>query len=191
MTAISQSDVLFKLSAPNATAGNVVAGYPGTSWGGYLSTTVLPSTSLDNLFNDITGAENAAGQVDYACLFVQNNTATGNTMMNSVAWLPSAQFTGTGTSIAIAADPAGLTSVNSGFLQAARIQSSVIPPSGVSGWTAPANLIPTAPNYTGGVVLGNVSPGQCIAIWIRRTALNSSLPSLNTLNLQVIFNTKA
>lgn len=191
MTAIVPSDVLFKLSAPNANAGNTQAGYPGTSWGGYISTSVLnTATPLDNLFPDITGPENAAGQVDYACLFVQNNTAGGNSMMGVIAWLPQQLVTGTGSSLAMAVDPTGVTGINSSISpQALTIGSSIIPPAGITSWVSPTTLTPSAPNYINGLQLGNIAPSQCIALWLRRSALNSTNPTTSSFQIELSFST--
>lgn len=190
MTAIVPTDVLFKLSAPNANGGNIQAGYAGTSWGGWLSTTLLnTNVLLDNLFTDITGPENAAGQVDYACLFIQNNTAGGNSMSNVIAWLPQAGVAGVGSSLQMGADPAGVTGINSTTPQAAIIGSSIIAPAGVSTWVVPTSTTPTSPNYTNGLQLGTLAPTQCAAVWLKRTALNSAAPTLSTFTVQVMFST--
>lgn len=190
MTAIVPTDVLFKLSAPNANAGNVQAGYAGTSWGGYISTTVLnTSLPLDNLFTDITGPENAAGQVDYACVFIQNNTAGGNSMSNAIAWLPQSVITGSGSTLAMAVDPTGVVGINNTTPQALTINSSIIAPNGINTWIVPTNTAPTSPSYTNGLQLGTIAPTQCIALWLRRTALNSSSPSLSSFQIQVMFST--
>src|SRR5216683_1333172 len=145
MTAIVASDILFKLSAPNANSGNSQAGYPGTSWGGWLSTSVLNiAYPLDNLFTDISGPANVAGQVDYACLFIQNNTSSANSMMNIVAWMPQQLVSGSGSTLAMAADPTGITGVNSSASpQALAINSSLIAPSGITNWISPTNVTPT------------------------------------------------
>lgn len=189
MAAIVPTDVLFKLSAPNANAGNTVAGYPGTSWGGWLSTSLLPSAALDNIFNDITGAANAAGQVDYACLFIQNNTASGNTMLGTVAWLPQAMITGVGSTIAMAADPMGITAINSVNPQAVTIASNLVAPVGVSPYVVPTTITPTAPNYVNGLQLGNIAPTQCVAVWFQRTALDSASPTLSSFQIELMFST--
>src|ERR1039458_9683937 len=102
MTAIVASDVVYYLSAPSASTGYATTGVAGSSWGGWFSTTALSGTPLDNLFSDITGAENAASQVDYACVFVLNNTASGNSMLNAVAWLPTASYVAGGANVTVA-----------------------------------------------------------------------------------------
>lgn len=190
MTAIVPSDVLFKLSAPNANAGNSQAGYPGTSWGGYLSTSVVnPTVILDNIFTDITGPEFAANQVDYACIFIQNNTASNNSMMNTVAWIPLSSVTGSGSTIAMGADPAGITGITSTNPQAAIIQSAILPPTGVNTWVVPTSSTPSSPSYTNGLVLGNIAPTQCVAVWLQRTAVSSSVPSLTSFQIMLSFST--
>lgn len=190
MVAITSSDVLFYLSAPAASAGFATAGTPGSSWGGYISTSQLNSSvTLDNLFTDITGAENAAGQVDYACLFVLNNTSSGNSMLNTVAWLPLASFVTGGANVALGADPAGITVKTVSTLQAAKITTNTNAPSGVSTWVTPQSSAPTSPSYTGGLQIGTVPPGSCFALWIRRTATNSPPVNNDGLGVQLILDT--
>jgi len=190
MTAIVPTDILLKLSAPNANSGSSVAGYPGTSWGGWISTSLMSSsTILDNLFNDITGPQNAAGQIDYACLFIHNNTAGINSMAGLVAWLPQTGLTGTGSTIAMAADPTGITAINSNNPQALTITSAIVAPAGITTWVSPTNVTPTSPNYINGLQLGNVAPSQCVAVWFQRTALASTAPTLSSFQIELLFST--
>jgi hypothetical protein len=190
MTAIVPSDILFKLSAPNSNGGNIQAGYAGSSWGNFISTTLLnTSLPLDNLFTDISGPENVAGQVDYACLFIQNNTSSSNSMSNVIAWLPLSLASGTGSAFAMAADPTGITGVNNSTPQALTIGSPVQAPAGINTWVVPTNTTPTSPNYTNGLQLGTIAPTQCAAVWLRRTALNSASPTLSSFQVQLMFST--
>lgn len=189
MTAIVASDIQYYLAAPGASAGFVTAGTVGSSWGAYISSTQLSGTPLDNLFTDITGAENAAQQVDYACLFVLNNTASGNSMLNTVAWLPSANFVAGGANVAIGLDPTAASLKTSSSAQALKILSATSAPSGVNTWVTPQASAPTAPSYTGGLQLGTIQPGYCRAIWIQRTATNSGPVNNDGLGIQVNFDT--
>jgi hypothetical protein len=168
MTAIVPGDVLFLLAAPTAAEGYSVMGVAGTSWGGWASTTPLSATALNNLFPDITGAENAGDQVDYACVFVLNNTTSGNSMLNVVAWLPNTYLTTGGATLAVAADPAAASVKAATTQQAAVISSPTLAPSGVSGWMGPS-----ATN-SGGVSIGSIAPGYVKGVWIRRTATDNS-----------------
>ena len=174
MTAIVSSDILFKLSAPGASSGNSSSGTAGSSWGNYISSTQISNTPLDNLFTDITGAENAASQVDYACVFIHNNTSSGNSMLNTVAWLPLSLYVSGGATISLAADTFSASAIGSGSQQAVKITANTNAPAGVSGWVSPTNTAPSYPSYTNGIQLGTIAPGYCIAVWIRRTATNSA-----------------
>jgi hypothetical protein len=190
MTAIVSTDILQMLSAPGATSGSSVAGTSGNSWGNYISTTQLSSTPLNNLFPDITGAENAASQVDYACIFILNNTTSGNSMLNTVAWLPSSLFVTGGASIALAADTFAASSKSTSSQQAVKITSSTSAPAGVSGWVSPVSSAPSSPSYTNGIQLGTIAPNYCIAVWIRRTAANTPPVNNDGFTLEIDFDTE-
>jgi len=192
MTAIVASDILLKLSAPGATAGNTTGGTPGNSWGNYIATTVVSNTPLDNIFSDITGAENAASQVDYACIFVHNNTASGNSMLNTVAWLPTSSYIAGGASLQIAADPTGASLLGSTSQQAVKITSNTIAPSGVSGWVSNTSTVPVSGNsYANGIYLGTIQPGYVYALWLKRSAANTSPVNNDGAGIQINFDTMA
>jgi hypothetical protein len=192
MTAIVASDILLKLSAPGATTGNSVSGTPGNSWGNFISTTVLSNTPLDNLFTDITGAENAADQVDYACVFIHNNTASGNSMLNTVAWLPTSYYVSGGANAQLAADPTGASLLGSVTQQAVKITANTNAPAGVSGWISNTSTVPTSSNsYANGVYLGTIQPGYVYAIWVKRSATNSSPVNNDGAGIQINFDTMA
>jgi hypothetical protein len=175
MTAIVASDILMKLSAPGATAGNTVSGTVGNSWGNYIATTVISNTPLDNLFTDITGAENAADQVDYACVFIHNNTSSGNSMLNTVAWLPTTYYVSGGATTQLAVDPTGVSLLGSSAQQAVKITANTNAPAGVSGWVSNTSTVPTSANsYANGAYLGTIAPGYVCAVWVKRIATNSS-----------------
>lgn len=162
--AISQSDILFKLSAPEASAGNAnSAGVAGTSLGKYVSTTQLTDNTLNNLFPDITGDQNTNNQVDYQCLFVHNSHAS-LTYQNAVVWL-SSEVAG-GSNLAIGLDTTSASAVGSGTAQALTIVNSTTVPTGVT-FSSPTTK-------AAGISLGNIPSGQVRAIWIRRTAANST-----------------
>lgn len=186
MTAIAPSDIQFFLSAPAATAGNATAGSTGNTSGsgGWLSTTQL-TTGLDNLFTDLTGTQNANSQVDYICLFVLNNTASTNSMLNTVVWIPTSSDTTTATSHAFAIDPTGVSVKAATSQQAVKTTSATGAPSGITTWTAPSS------SNSGGVSLGaNVAPGSCFAIWFRRTARNSAPLNSDGFTVEIDFDTQ-
>lgn len=181
MTAIVSTDILYLLAAPGASAGYAVSGTVGDSWGKYCSTSAWSATPLNNLFPDITGAENAADQVDYACVFILNNTASGNSMLSPVAWLPNGSFVNGGANVAIALDPTAASSKSSSVQQAVAISSATTAPAGVSGWVGPSA------NNSGGISLGTIAPGFVKAIWVRRTATNSAPVNNDGFGLEIDF----
>jgi hypothetical protein len=183
VTAIVPSDIVFLLSAPGASAGYASSGTPGSSWGNFASNTVLSATPLDNLFTDLTGAENAADQVDYACLFVLNNTSSGNSMLNSVAWLPTSSNVTGATTHAIGVDTTAASTKTATVAQALTI---------VAATTAPVGVTFVGPSSTnaGGVNLGTIAPGSVRAVWFRRTATNSAPLNNDGFTVEVDFDTQ-
>src|SRR5687767_14062516 len=99
--AIAASDIVLRYSVA-AAAGDTTASAPATSLGDQVSTSVVPTTK-NGVFDDVSGAENAASTVDYRCIFILNNHAT-QTATSIKAFL-SAEVAG-GTAIAIGVDPA-------------------------------------------------------------------------------------
>jgi hypothetical protein len=162
VTAIVASEILNKYSV-TAAAGNTTVGTAAGSLGKQISTTTVPDATLNAIFTDLTGAQNAASQVDYSCIFIHNSNAA-NALQNAVIWL-SSEVAG-GASIAIGVDPAAASAIAAGTAQAATIASST---------TAPAGVTFTSPTTFGtGVSLGSIPSGSCRAVWFRRTAANSA-----------------
>jgi hypothetical protein len=178
---IVTSDIQFLMSAPQAGAGYTKPGVPGNSLGLYVSTTQLSATLLNNLWPDITGAQNAADQIDYQCLFVYNNNAD-HTMINPVAWLPSALLGAQNSALfAVGADLNPPTILGSSAAQAAVIANPTQAPSGVTAWASPSAT------SAGGVPLPNIPARYCAAIWLRRTASGGA--GLNQFTVDVTFDT--
>jgi hypothetical protein len=176
MAAIVAGEILFKRSVVTGSAGNSTAqADPNASLGKYISTTAWAGGSLNDLFDDISGAENAASTVDYRCIFIHNSN-TANTLQNAVVYI-SAEVGG-GASIAIATDNIAASAIGSASAQAATIASETTAPSGVSAFSSPT----TAGT---GLSLGNIGVGQCKAIWIRRTAANSAALSNDGVTIAV------
>lgn len=151
--AIVASDILWKLSVA-AAAGDTTAGTPATSLGDQVSTTVVTAATLQNLFDNVSGAEAAAGTVEYRCVFVHNNHAT-LTLVGAQVSIAS-QTAGGGT-IDIALDNIAASAKGSGSTQAATIASETTTPTGVGTFGS------------GAVTVGDLAPGQVRAVWLRRT----------------------
>lgn len=163
--AIVAADILFKFSVA-AAAGDTTAGTAAGSLGDQVSTTQITDASLHNLFDVITGDENAASEAEYRGIFVHNNHGS-LTWENVVVWL-SAEVAG-GAVAAISVDTTGVTAKGSASPQMKTIADEN---------TAPATQTFTAPTTKGtGLPIGNMAPGTVAGIWIRRTAANTAAVS--------------
>jgi hypothetical protein len=161
---IVDTDIKFKLSVTTGSAGNTTAqGNVNNSLGKYISTTEITDNTLNNLFDDISGAENAASTVDYRCLFIHNSHAS-ITALTCLLWIQS-EVSG-GASIAIGLDTNGAVPIGQSSAQAVTIANETTAPSGVTFST------PTSSGT--GLSIGSLQPGYCIGVWIRRTAANTS-----------------
>lgn len=177
--AITATDILFKLSV-TAAAGDTTASTPATSLGDQISTTQITDATLHNLFDVVTGDENAASDVEYRCYFVHNNHAT-LTWENVVAWI-SGEVAG-GAVAAIGLDPAGVTPKGQASAQAASI--------GAEG-SAPAGVTFSAPTTKGtGLAIGNIPAGSVAAIWVRRSAANTAAVDSDGVTIRVEGDTAA
>ncbi len=161
--AITATDIIFRLSTTAGAAGDTTAqGDPNASLGKYMSTTAV-GTALHDLFDVVTGDENAASDVEYRCIFVLNNHAT-LTWESVKLWL-SAETAG-GATLALAADGVGAVAKGSASAQADQVADESTAPSGET-FSAPTTKAT-------GISLGNIPAQQCHAIWVRRTANNTA-----------------
>lgn len=161
--AIVASDIKFKFSTKSGAAGNSTAGNADGSLGKYISTTEITDATLHNLFDKVTGDENAASDVEYRCIFVHNAHAT-LTLESAVAWL-SAEVAG-GAATAIAVDGVAASAIGSESAQADEVANESTAPSGES-FSSPTSK-------AAGIALGDIAAGYCRAIWVRRTAANNA-----------------
>ena len=159
--AITATDIQYRFSVA-AAAGDTTAGTAATSLGDQASTTQITDATLHNLFDVITGAENAASEAEYRCIFVYNAHAT-LTWENVVCWL-SAEVGG-GAAAAISIDTTATSDIDSASQQAKTVADEN---------TAPASQTFSSPTTKGtGLSIGKLAPDECRAIWVRRTAANT------------------
>ena len=174
MAAITGSEILLKYSVTTGSAGNSTAGTAAGSLGKYISTTQWTGGSVNDLFDDISGAENAASTVDYRCIFVHNSN-TANALQNAVVFLQS-EVSG-GANIAVGVDTTASSALGSASAQALTVANET---------TAPAGVTFSSPTTAGaGVSLGSIPSGQVRAFWVRRTATNSAALSADGVTLNV------
>lgn len=150
------------------------------SLGRFMSITDYINATKNNLFDDVTGDENAASSIDYRCIFVANMHPS-ITWLGVKAWLPS-EVAG-GANIAIGIDPTAASATNAAAAQALTIPNENTAPAGVA-FSSPGTKI-------GGLNLGDIGPGQCRALWFQRTATNSGAMNDDGVNFSVEGDTTA
>lgn len=178
--AISGSDILWKHSVKTGSAGNSTAGTAAGSLGKYISTTAWAGGVAHDLFDVVTGAENAASTVDYRCVFIHNSHAS-LALLSAMLWLTS-PVSG-GADFAIAVDTTVASVIGSSSAQAVEIANETTVPSGLT-FSAPTTK-------AGGLSLGDIPAGQCRAVWIRRTAANTAALNNDGVTLNVEGDTAA
>lgn len=161
--AITAADIKFLLSKSSATAGYAETSTPAASLGKFASTSEM-AAGANTLFDDVSGAENAALESEYRCVFVLNDHAT-LTYENVVAYL-SAVVAG-GADVSIAIDDLGSTPKDYSYAQATFIANEDTTPVGVGSFAAPTSAIT-------GISVGNIGPGNVRAIWVKRTTTDSA-----------------
>ena len=161
--AVVAGDIDFHFSVVGDGPGMNDAGTAGGSLGDFVASNQLTDATLHNLFDVVTGDENAAEDVEYRCVFVRNANST-DTLLSAVVWLQSE--TAGGANIAIGLDPTGVVADDSASPQAVTIADES---------TAPAGVSFSSPTTKGaGLSIGDIEAGEVQAIWIRRTATNSA-----------------
>lgn len=160
---IISAEIQYRLSGG---AANTVA---LASIGGAKSGTSIPAALLD----DTTGAESAAGDIEYRCFYAHNNNGTLS-LQNAVTWIQ-AQTLGAGHAIAIGLGSSALNG----------IEQTV-----ANEDTAPVGITFSSPTTQAtGLALGSIPAGQHRAVWIRRTVTAASVASNNSYTLRVLGDT--
>ena len=168
MAAIVAADILWKYSTTAGAAGNAGVGAAATSLGKYISTTIFLIAGGNEWFDNISGAENAASQVDYRGFFIHNSNAN-NPYESPVMYL-SAETAG-GASISIWPDSTATTVLASAPVQALTIANDATAPAGAS-WTQPT----TAGT---GTALSTIPNGNVKGFWVRRTITAGPVAALS------------
>ncbi len=170
---IASTDLLVRLSIKTGTAGNQNAQPdPNASLGRYVSTTNLVDATLHNLFDVVSGDENAALDVEYRCIFIVNNHAT-LTWIAPKLWISDQVLNGANADIGL--DPTAASALGATAAQAVEVANEGTAPTGVT-FSAPTTKAT-------GLSLGDIPPVSCRAVWVRRTATNSAAQSLDGVTL--------
>jgi hypothetical protein len=150
---------------PNAALG----GARSTAGGGV----VAEALTANSIFDDVTGAEETAGDTEYRCVYLRN--VGDQTAENIKVWLT--DTADSGTIIAIALGGEGVNGT------AETIANENTAPSGESFST------PTTEG--GGLAPANIPASQHYPLWFRRTITAATGASNDTFTLSVSFDTVA
>jgi hypothetical protein len=147
---IVTGDIQWRLSGG---AGNAD---PNASLGGIMSATAIVDATNDNLFDDVSGAESSAGDIEYRGFYVRNNHGS-LTLQGSVIYISSLTSSAdTEFDLAVAAE-------------AMNVDMATI----ANESTAPATVSFTRPTtFAGGLQLNGatgLTSGSRRGCWIRRT----------------------
>lgn len=155
--AVTANDIKFFLS------GGASNDDPDAALGGVISTTEVVDDNLNNLFDDVTGAEHAAGDTNYRCIYVKNNSASiaYNVKLYIDTNTPAADDT-----INIGKDLNGLNAT------ADTIANEDTAPD-------PAVTFSTADGYANAIDLGDIPAGQVYAFWVKRIVSAGSTAQAN------------
>ena len=126
---------------------------PNASLGGAMSSTAFADNVANNLWDNVSGAESAAGDVEYRGFYVRNGHATLSWLAPTI-WISTLTTSSdTEFDIALAAE-------------AVNVQMATI----ANESTAPATVTFTRPTSKAtGLVIADIPATQFKGIWIRRT----------------------
>lgn len=148
--AITSSDLEYRLSggASNTSPASALGGAMSTVSGG-----IITSAALNNLFDDVSGDESAAGDIEYRGIYVKN--AHGSLTWQSVKIWISSLTSSADTELDIALADEGVNAAME------TIADEATAPSG------PSFSRPTT--KSGGLSPGDIPAGQYVGVWVRRT----------------------
>lgn len=146
---IVASDIQYRLSGGAANTS------PAASLGGAISTAgggLITTDTLNNVWDDVSGAESSSGDTEYRAIFVKNNHGS-LTLTGAKIWI-SSNTTSADDTIEIALAGEGINNT----IETVANES-----------TAPTGETFSAPTtFAGGLSLGNLAAGQAHGIWIKR-----------------------
>lgn len=182
MAAIVAADINFRASTTAGAAGNATAyGGVDTGLGKYATSNNLADATLNSMFSDVTGAENAASTLHYQCMFVYNANAA-NAYQNPFAWF-SAEVAG-GAASDIAVDSTAASLVGAAGAQALTIASRTTAPAGPLTFVRPTT-------FATGLALSTIAIGSVKGLWVRRSPANTAALNADGVTISVQGDTAA
>jgi hypothetical protein len=177
---IISSDIKLRLSTTSGAAGNSTSqGDPNASLGKYLSTTDLVDDTLNNLFDNISGDENAALTVDYRCLFIYNSHGS-LTYLSPKVWISGRRSTSVGSTDVITSASHGFTDTTMVRVEA-EYNTDVIP-SGLNDTTTYYVISSTTDTFKLSATLNgsSVDIGDSSGFSVRRYGITTVAIGLDT-----------
>jgi hypothetical protein len=156
--AIADTDLLFKYTG--AVSHDAAQSDPAASLGGYRASSGISSGADNNLFDDVSGAEAAAGDVNYRCIAFLNNHGSLPLTATKV-WISS--DTGNAEDD-ISFDVEAPSAETDGYVQT--IADEATAPTGLGGWSEATSKATGVDCPLGS---NEVGAGEWFGIWIRRT----------------------
>ncbi len=172
---IQSTDLLYKLSVTTTPGNTNAQSDVNLSLGEFMAVTQVTTNVDNNLFDDVSGDENAASDVEYRCIFAHNAHAS-LTLQNAKAWF-SAEVTG-GCNAAIGLDTTAASINNNATAQALEVANESTAPSGVS-FSSPTS------KATGLDLASTLVAGYVKGIWVRRTATASAAKNADGVTIKV------
>lgn len=132
--------------------------------GGAITATEITDNTIANLFDNVSGAEAAAGDTEYSAFYIKNTHAT-LTWQAVKFWISSNTTSGDDT-LTVALDLAGVITTGAGDDIA---DESTAP--------SPTLTFVAAANEGAAITIGDMAPGSYILIWVKRV-VNSSAAAI-------------
>lgn len=153
--AIAETDLTWHLSggASNTDAAASLGGAISTAGGGVITKT----KTFNSIFDDVSGAEAAAGDTEYRCIYVKNAHATLS-LTTAKIWI---EANTTGNEIYIGLDLAGKNATADTVAD-----ESTAPDPAVT-------FSKDCTSYATGLSLGDMAAGEYYGIWIKRVIASS------------------
>lgn len=188
--AIESAELKYYLTG-TATSDGQAASTPAASLGGFRSSSEITSDTDNNLFDDVSGAEAAAGRVEYRCVCIKN-TDVALDLTDAVIYLSDDDIGGSNT-VAFAIE-VPTTSELTGSCQTIANETTVpatINSGNVSDWS-------TVTSYGTGLGLdinahdADLGSEELVFVWIRRTiAVGATAASAIKLGIKIEGDTAA
>lgn len=165
---VLSTDIKFYLS------GGAANSNPNLALGGAKSSVAVVDDTLNNLFDDVSGDEHTAGDTEYRCIFVKNDSAL--TAYNVVIWIQS-NTTSAEDTLNIGLDLSGPSDTADTI-----VNESTAPD--------PAVTFSAAASQAAGLAIGDLAAGESFAIWVKRiVSAGTDAQAANEATLEVYCDT--